>query len=375
MALTPRQVGETITAVQFNELVDLYQKYWGDNYPTSAFSDADNTLHRYGWGIAPVDAPVAVGFLITAEQINRLTRQVNAGLYHIDETKQLIATYKNVGDIIPAQIYNDVINELNFIQPNRFDINSVDINDQGTEVIEENLINGVPEVWTGKYSITVRATFTDYTEARYYFNSGGTISMNLEAATGTPQDNYWHTLFNNISEIRFGAAQTANVGYAAHRITLPRGFYCLTNDGAWRDIFSYQGYIGGLVGDYGVFPAGDYGCYGIYGSYGSYGGYGGISEYGDRAVSLEGRAEETPDGFVVDLKLTLNEKNATGGIASKITLESGFVQPLISPSNAILGSSLASNFKDPLNVPPTYTYQFQERPAPDVTLLSGWQIV
>lgn len=375
MALTPRQVGETITAVQFNELVDQYEKYWGDKYPASSFSDADNNNHRYGWGIASVDAPVAVSALITADQINRLTRQVNAGMYHIDETRTLISAYKNVGDIIPAAAYNEIINQLNWIQPNRFDINSIDINDSGSEVIQNNMVGASPEVWNGYYSIVVRATFDSYTQARYYFNSGGTLSINLDTPGGGPQNDYWLNVFRNLNEIRFGANQTANVGYAAHRFTQPRGFYCLPNHGGWRDIFSYQGYIQSNPNDYDVF-GGAYSCYGEYHTYGSYGGYGGSSgEYGDRAVSLDARAQETPDGFVVDLRVILNEKNATGGISSLITLESGYVQPLISPNNAILATSNAASFQDPLNVPPSYTYQFQERPAPEITLLSGWQQV
>ena len=218
MSLTPRQVGEIITAEQFNELITEYQKYWGDNYPASTFTDADNTTHRFGWGIAPVDAPVAIGVLIEANHINKLTRQVNAGLYHIDETSSLIGTYKNVGDVVTAQAYNEIINKLNFIDTNRFGINSIDIDDQGGVILEDNLTGSNPLSWTDYAQVGVKATFTDYTEARHFFNSGGTITFNLDATPGTVIDNYWDYMFNAISEIRFGAIQTANVGGAAHRL-------------------------------------------------------------------------------------------------------------------------------------------------------------
>ena len=76
--------GNNISATDFNTVVVAVNKYWGDNYPSSAVTDSDKTNAKYGWGqthaleLTGSDDRVTANDLVEAKHINQLIARANA---------------------------------------------------------------------------------------------------------------------------------------------------------------------------------------------------------------------------------------------------------------------------------------------------------
>jgi hypothetical protein len=340
-------VGNKITAEQFNGLIDQLAKLWADDYSSTGTTPAlfsetgDKTYHSYGWGQNNVDFAsfkVAPTTTITGLHTNKIRSVLNAALYHTNENASLLPSYAP-GETITAATYYTIKQILdNFINtPARYNLNGVDIDDAIIETISNN-----GAVWDGSTQASTKASFNSYEEARHFFNSGGVVTLNLEATNGYGTG-FWDNVFDNMQEIRISAEETYNQGSAGAIVGVPRGYVDLPANGSNIDLFSYQGYGGDETGDY-------------------------TSEYSDRVVTVMARAEETLTSFDIYITVQLSETIVDHVNDDIITLDVGYILPLESPSDAYIGSgSNALAF-----IADGISYQFQERTAPTITLDSIW---
>ena len=343
-------VGNKITAEQFNGLVDQLAKIWADDYSSTSTTPAlfldteDKTFHSYGWGQTNVDFAsfkVASTTTITGVHTNKIRAVLNAALYHTNENASMLPSFAP-GETITAATYYTIKGFLdNFINtPARYNLNGVDIDDN---IVVTTTNNG--EVWDDSTQASVKVSFNSYQEARHFFNSGGVVTINLDATNGYGNA-FWDTVFDNMQEIRISAETTYNQGIAGSLAGVPRGYVDLPADGSEIDLFTYQGF-GNSGGEY---DSGDYG-----------------GEYSDRVVTITGRAVETLTSFDMYVTVVLSESVVDQINDDVITLDAGYILPLESPSDAYLGSgSNAQAF-----IADSVSYQFQERTAPTITLDAG----
>jgi hypothetical protein len=349
----PYSQGDLITAAQFNELVDQYERYWGDIYSSSSFSDADNSNHRYGWG--QVESPPYLNTKPTVSQnstieylaANRLATRLNAGLYHLDETYTLLPKYAQ-GSKILASEYQTVENKIALIDDNKFGLNSFADLAPG-EAITDN--GGA--LWATTINAIIKFSFTDYTQARYFFNSGGKLTFNLSATSSVTPDEAWQLIFDQWGEMRLSADSVTNTGGVNNLNGFSvGGFYDIPNTGDEVELFYAKARSLGMGYVYGGY------CY-----------YGVHSAYSCRRVTLTARAEETTT-FDIYIRVTLYEdvEEDTYVNTEIITLEAGFITPSTTPTDDYINNtSGGDNFKAE-----NYIHQFIEREEPTVYVYVDW---
>jgi hypothetical protein len=343
--MPPIATGDLITAVQFNELVTSYNKLWGDNVTSAIFADITTNFatHSHGWGQANAEPTVAITDIILAEHTNRLLSQMNAGLYHYDDASALIAHFGNTrmyASII-TDIIEDKITDMS-LETNRFNANSVDSDVQAVVISDIDT-----PTWTTTISSVGKASFATYDEARYFFNSGGKISINLDQDSASGDASSWDGIFVTTGEIRIGAIDTVNSGWNPY--TILGGFYAINPTGVYTDVFAVTGYV----------ESGEY-------AYGQY------SAYSNRSITVSLKAEEVTVGgeFNVYVKVTLIDDITSGTISSELTCDYGYVNQNTTPTQAYIdaGSNGVSFTAG------THIYQFNIRQIPTLTVDTSWTI-
>ena len=364
MANPPILRGNRITAEQFNELVDRYHTYWSDDVTklTLTFADllADQSveninLHATGWGQQPVEpsgvekikggvihGPAAD--IIYVSHTNRLINQINAGLYHIDSTtfnSNSLTKYAE-GSIVYYDAYRRITEATDYIETQKLNIDTVWGSDLILDVVDGALDYSETVTWENEVDAKIKATFSSYQQARYFFNSGGKLVFDISSF---PDDD-WTRILNNMGTIMIGAANVSSSGGWIG--TSNGGFY---NAGALGDpatVYTYSDAGGDLVG-------------GIDGDWTS--GY----NYASRRVyyALEGN-ELLSGEFEVYVNIKLFDPVGSP-ITLTIDMTAGFLLPIETPPLEILDSSLGDKFKTDL-----YTYKFIEREAPILSVDTSW---
>ena len=353
MAPTPPiATGNLITAEQFNDIVQQYHILWADfgPYDYNALSDNTYIAHSKGWGQANVEPLVAIGQIIKAEQANRLKSQINAGMQHMNEVN-LFLTPRAPGNLVKAQFYQDTLDIITGIESERFNLNP----NHADFILEEDVIDSTP-IWNNndtdrEIESGMMFHFESYTEARYFFNSGGYLTLSLEALGGSDSSDDWNGLFLGLDEIRIGALDVVTTGYN-NGISVG-GFYDCRSNLAPVAIFTATAFFSG--GEYGD----------QYGSYGS-------GMYSNRILRIFIQGVENPDGsFDVKVIVRLQEpNNSTGVVNTNLKIDAGCIYALDAPDSILLNSSTGDNFKAGV-----YTYQFIERNYPDILLDFDWRPV
>ena len=398
---TPIGQGKVITADQFNELITVYNTHWSDDIPSVTFNDLTSDTsdaHSRGWGMSTVVPPlVDCNTIIRANHINELIAQVNAGSLHRDNDPyvpfDLYSMYsKNA--VIYATVYsllksymdnlktNDTVNLGTSFPSQDSEFNIYDINEQPRFLLNpeyaylssnELSITNNPTWNSGendnKIYTEFKTSFSDYQQGRYFFNAGGKIIVELDSVGGYGT-NYWDYILDGLGQIRIGATNVLlpNAGVNITPTSLG-GIYDMNNNGIgqWTEVFTATGKT-----------AGEYG-------YGEYGGteYYGVGEYATRTVKIFVRGDENSDGgFDIYTKIVLSDNIEIFKLLSQdFTAIVGYLQPLDAPEDSWMTDSRGDPFRvydtdcDP-NVDPVVSseYQFLEREAPTLSLVSNWQI-
>lgn len=327
----------TITAEQFNSYVDSYERVWGDAVPSSSFSDSDKSTHTYGWGIAPVIPRVNTSTVIMSDHVNHVIAQVNAGTWHTSNDQNALLVKYASGTPITAAQFDVVEAQITALETSRFNC-GIDI-DQGTVLTTSN--NGA--TWQDAYAIEHKVTFSSYAQARYFFNSGGIVSLDLEAAGGSIGDDGFELLFEELGEVDISAMETTS--RATSQGLIKDGFY----EAGTEYTKVYEAIHSAVVPR---ISSSDY------------------SDYAHRAVSVLLKGEENATGFDLFVLVRLYDQinAADTQFDQTFTINMSAYTPMESPTDAYLNSG--SN-DDPFTVDST-VYQFIERETPTITVHQPW---
>lgn len=321
--------GTKITAAQFNDLIRRYNEFWkGLDYEFDGEHSTD-LVRRRGWGQpADVYREVARTEIITASHINHLIAQMNVGIYHIDETEALLSKY-SAQAAIEASNYEMLVAKMDEF----FDVHKYEAEDIGEYIAPAITIynedGSTP--WNDDLVSEFKHTFTDYNTARHYFNSGGQLTISLDAVIHGPQDTTWKEIFDSIGDIRIGAIESVGTGIN-QGMCLEAGFYDLISTPTtpahpdyphpypWRTVYEASGSVymnasGEYCGEY----TGEYYVHG---------------EYNSRRVRVEMRAEENSvtGRYELHTRVTLIEdEDDTFPMTVKVTAEVGFMEVFDTP--------------------------------------------
>tara|TARA_B110001454_G_scaffold217754_1_gene243855 strand:+ start:547 stop:1770 length:1224 start_codon:yes stop_codon:yes gene_type:complete len=363
---------ELIEAKHLNDLVDYYNEIWSEPKSAPFLFDANHNTgtddRRFGWGqtAATIVPTPALGNLVTISDINQAIAQVNAGLYHTEDDPTTGPgvtglyplggpTVLSAGSIIPVTLYNDICTKAETLVADKYKVDWANLS-----LSEVTSIN--TQHWDQDLEVVHKFEFSNYAEARYFFNSGGELAFELAMAPGGPASNMiWQQIFEQFDWIKVGAEgckiltdnDSGEIQYdvmTTSTIT-PRGFYGIDQTSA--------GYT--TILDAGVFrftssqKTGEYAYAYVYV----------YSEYNSRRIRIQIKGEETANKFNVYVKIMLIEDaDDTFDITQPITLTSGYVQPSTTPL-ATDGNKTFMTDAHGLN-------QFIERVAPIVTEHTPW---
>jgi len=303
-------VGKKITAADYNELVNATNKVFADNYPDSS-PPANATAkanQQFGWGNDAATFAYA-GKKITATLVNEVVDRLNLSADHVGSIYNLDRVI--VGQKVTANIWQD-------IQTVATDVN----NKKNIAAAGQTAISVLGNIArTGGFgsllNYTVNLQFADYDRARYFFNSAGSIRLNLLRTGGTSVDSQWDPVYQKLGTVSVSLTNTTST--SANIISEGKGFRDLTatdqllltanhDSGYGYGGYGYGGYgYGGYGYGYG-YGYGNCGGYGYgYGGYG-YGGYGyggyGYGGYGygcvsTRNIKVFGRVISTGPTYVI----------------------------------------------------------------------------
>ena len=354
--------GTVIDATHMTDLMNYYNEIWaGGSYSYDSDHSSTTDDRRFGWGQPTATlSPVPVtGQLITADIFNQAIAQVNAGQYHISDVPANLLIKMAIGDLIKATSaplsptqYNNVITKITNIENNKY---AVDWSDWD----KDRLVSINTQAWDEDLSIVHKFSFTDYNEARHFFNSGGELTLELEMDPGGPPGNdVWRQVFNQFDSIRIGAENCRVVADNVYDILStstvnPKGFY---NGIAFGQDFS-------TILDAGVFKfAGAQGEY-------EYAYVYVYSEYNSRRIQLQIKADEVGGTFNVYVRVNLIEdEDDTFAITQPIKLYSGWVNPTQAPTAGDGNESYMTANSGTI-------YRFAERTAPIITEETPWNKV
>lgn len=331
--------GEKITAAEFNELLAEYGKYWTDVVPTSAFTDVNKDDHGYGWGQPDVEPTVAPAMIIESEHWNRLVAQVNAGLFHITGDQLTLLNQLASGTPVLAANVHQLQSKVQFIDYQRFEVADAFISSPVIEIDDATYSSP----WNGEMTFIARAEFSNYNEARYFFNSGGYIFFDLAALGSDVGGPEWAAFLSELGQIRITADQVLSEGNNPG-VNLGGFYESLGSTTGYQTIWQAAASMTGT------------------GSYGGYGGYGG---YVNRLVTLQAMCEELPGGeIVIKLKIVLADNSLAIGDFNNFTLyaDVGYAVAVDAPTS--LGQPAFSAG--------TYEYQFAERIPPMISIEQNW---
>ena len=364
--------GGLIEATHLNDLVDFYNEIWNDpstgpfTFITHNDTTGDNLDRRYGWGqtsatITPTPSGPPNATIVTLSDINQITAQINAGGYHKNDSViggGLIpltgAGALSVTDKIPTTLYNNVCTLADNLSTNQYDTDFLNLS--LTELVSTNTAS-----WTDDLEVIHKFTFTDYNEARHFFNSGGELTFELNmAAGGGTYNQVWQDIFDQFDSIRVGAEVCRVVtddddGETQWNVIATSGL----NKGFYTGIVYSPTPTFNTILDAGVFnyTNGSKTQAAVYM----------YSEYNSRRIRIQLKADEV-SGFNIYVKVILIEDaDDLSAITQNITLTSGYVQPSTvpvttpSPDNGVPYATVGST-----------TYQFIQRNAPVVTEQQAW---
>lgn len=210
--------GNTILASDYNTLRGEVNRWFADNYAGSiSFGNGNQT---YGWGGSA--AAVASG-TVDASEYTALIDRCNLGHDIVNNVSGDIVD-PVTGTTILASKHNEVESKSDLITSNRLDI----------EVAETSLsVRGSSQrttVWGSAIDAVFRFTFTDFDEARYFWNSGGEMYIYGSISgysTGTGWDGQgFNQIFSNMGSVFMDYTATTQTGSGGSGSAT--GYYNLT---------------------------------------------------------------------------------------------------------------------------------------------------
>lgn len=291
--------GSKILSADYNALVSRTNKIFADNYPTSAPTQSSirRALQAYGWGNTEAST-VNVGTKVSAELVNEIVDRLNISSEHVGGQYELDRVVS--GQKITASIWNDLDTVLLDIDPKK----NIAAAGQTALSVLGNISHTTG--FNGVLTYTTRLSFDNYEKARYFFNSGSSIRLNLSTIGGNNLAASWAHVYDRLGTVTFGLDNTLST--TANIISEGKGFEDLNDV---DQLLLTVNCRGGSGGSYGYGYGYGYGnCYDGYGyGYGyGYGSYGYGNGGGSQKIRIYGRVVTTGSNYVngpVQLILTV----------------------------------------------------------------------
>jgi len=220
-------IGNEALASDYETLATAIEGWFSDGCSTCSFGDADQ---RKGWGgsVIPV---VTTGDGLDASHMNALVDRCNIGIDITDSTSSSLAQIVAANNVL-ATNYNNIEAASNNILNYKNDI------DLSETSIAAGTTDARTSVWATTIDDTARYTFTDFDEARYFFNSGGAIVISLVLSGGTTGNAVnWATLFSTMGTITVNDIDTTQSGSGGSVSSI--GYYDATTN--WQTIITQSG--------------------------------------------------------------------------------------------------------------------------------------
>jgi len=222
----PVNSGERITSSDFNTLVDLANDFFSDACTVCSFGDSNQ---QFGWGGSSLS--YLTSELIKSSDGNVVIDRANLGVGIINSVSGVLSNL-SLGDRIESDVYNAIETKLTNLKSNKNDINVAETS------IHAGTTSQRTTSWSSTINTTIRYTFTDFDETRYFFNSGGAFLLSLSLTGGsTGNANNWANLFSNIGTITFDFDDTNYSGSGGSPTAI--GYYDLTT--SYQNIFTATG--------------------------------------------------------------------------------------------------------------------------------------
>lgn len=371
----PYTAGSEITASEFNDLVVQVNKYWADNVTSAAVTDSDRSLHKYGWGQTPaleiggsnnqrvtghVDC-ANPGDNIEAVHMNQLVARANASGCHLGLSTDL--SYKIIDNTVLAADAAAVNTRFSAatIDNGLSDSRSAQIRGDhiiGAGMSSSNVLGSDSRTsnWDEILISDTRYTFGSYNEARYFFNSGGalTVDIDISGAVSTPSQN-WAANLAAMGTFHFLADDTVVSGTGGYSAA-DRGFYGLTTNYQLLYSYTFGSGVGSGTFNSASFSGGDVdassetadnvrGGYLAAGTYSInrvslYGKYAGSGELVDLRVYMQSPDTETIDGTITQtagyvVADNCTKSGGTGAATASATFNVGSYVPTHSFTNTL----------------------------------------
>lgn len=189
----------------------------------------NRTVHRFGWGNAGAPVPILEEAVILGADFNAVIDRTNIMLDHVGDNTGLsrVSATTKIFAIDAQQVESAV--EGSIISGGTH--LTVDLA-TSTNVTSTSRI----DPWVNQLQSDFSYTFSDYNEARYFFNSGGELRCNIEM-TGNPLNSgyaNWNQVVDQMGTLIFNHDNTTQSGTGG--ISNAKGFYHLTTD--WQLIFT-----------------------------------------------------------------------------------------------------------------------------------------
>lgn len=258
--LSPAPTNGDFIVVVINNVVRTGAAYTIDyNSGTIVFTSAltatdrvivyNRTDHRFGWGGTAAVVPLVANTIIRASHMNSLIDRTNLMLTHIGSSASY-ARLENRPDLV---IYASDSNELENTTNNTVIASNTHLTmdpttaDESTPVTYTTSISSWTDLLTGEFAFS----FNNYQQARYFFNSGGSLHLDLsvDGEAGYNSD-VWASVINSLTELIFNWEKAIDTDDAPYRgISNNIGFYKLTTE--YQTIFTtansgdiFSGYSG-----------------------------------------------------------------------------------------------------------------------------------
>lgn len=367
----PRNVGDLITADSFNEVVDRFNVLWQDPkeadgvtpkvYTYTSALHTSEPLRQRGWGQPTNSLRVAQNTTILADHYNLLAAHINSGEYHREDASLTAMNYvTSAVDVIRAADMNPFETLMTSYENTdaKFDLGATGIQQLSVHVHSNGGVawgSNDPAIDDTRGTLTTvqKYTWSDYNDARHFFNSGGQIIVDLEAAPGTFGFNEWDYVFDQIDSV-YISAKTTTRGVNGINGTGQHSFYTLTD--SYQQIFNAIGFDSTAAGVGGQFV-------------GSGGGY---QAYGGREVTMEAKLGMDGTDFCMWVKVILTEDaDDVQQVDAVITVESGHITAGEAPDAS--GAYLASSNGNAHKISGTaYLFESRVSKVPTISTDSVW---
>lgn len=194
--------GQTITASDYNVLVNSTNKVFADIYSGSIPRTVLNDKIRqgYGWGnLAADSANLDHTTKITAVLVNQLIDRINIGAIHTGSDYELDRVI--IGQKITASIWNDIETVAADVDE-RHNIAAI-----GQTAVETLTTVTRSSAWDSNLTYTVNLDFNNYDQARYFFNSGSSINLSL-TGTGSGTSASWQSVYTRFGVVSLKLTNT-----------------------------------------------------------------------------------------------------------------------------------------------------------------------